>query len=324
MSLTSTRDWLALHIFYHNVMKQDAFLNECLIPAIRTLQAEGHCQDWFFLRYWEGGTHVRVRFLNPSAAVEEKIREAATAFMAAHPPEQELTREAYYENHTFDGEPVDVETLPWYPNGSVVQLPYEPEYKRYGGRHAMALGEEVFRISSDTAAAVIAATPGEYQKRMSMAMDLMILMARCLGVEADMMAPYFNRYSLYWQRFTPQPEDVRAKIKESFERQSEQLVPRFKTLLQFVNSADDFPIYREFVNQLLDVRRRLEELAEQGLLESPYDEEPVDSAMRTVYAITGIAFSHLHMTNNRLGLTPVYEHYLGYMVHLTAAKATGE
>lgn len=323
MSTTATRDWLALHIFYHNVLKQDDLLNECLIPVIRTLQAEGHCKEWFFLRYWEGGTHVRVRFLNPSAAVEEKVRAAAAAYLAAHPPEQELTREAYYEHHTFDGEPVDVEALPWYPNGSIVRLPYEPEYKRYGGAHAMALSEEVFRISSDAAAAVLAATPGEYQKRVSMAMDLMILTARCFGVEADAMAQYFSRYYLYWQRFAPKPEEVRAKILESFERQSEQLVPRFKMLLQFVDSADEFPIYREWVNQLLEVRRRLEALAERGLLESPYDEEAVDSAHRTAYAITGIAFSHLHMTNNRLGLTPVYEHYLGYLIHLTAARATG-
>jgi len=312
-----------LHIFYHHVMKQDAFLNECLIPTIRTLQANGHCQDWFFLRYWEGGTHVRVRFLNPSSEVEAAVREAATAFMTAHPPEQELTREAYYANHTFDGEPVDVETLPWYPNGSVVKLPYEPEYKRYGGVHAMPIGEEVFRISSDAAAAVLAATPGEYQKRVSMAMDLMVLMAHCFGVDEDAMAQYFTRYYSYWQGFTPNAEEVRTKILESFERQSAQLVPRFKTLIQFVNTTDDFPIYRQWVESLRDIRRRLEELASRGELECPYDNDPVDSELRTKVALTGICFSQLHMTNNRLGLSPVYEHYLGYLIHLTAAQATG-
>lgn len=312
------REWRALHIFYHHFEKQDDLLLDCLFPAVRQLQADGHCREWFFLRYWDGGPHIRIRFLQPSEHAVEYVREQAAAFIADHPPQQEMTAEAYYANHKFDGEAVDRNSLSWYGNGSIVELPYEPEYKRYGGLAAMAVSEDLFMHSSDIVEQVLQATRGEYQKRMSIAMDLMLLTALCLGVRAEDAGRFFERYMYSWQTFVDQPEAQRAKIREGFERQREVWVPRFRNLVEFVDSDHEFMFYRTWVNHLKEAFRRYEEIALQGELVCPYDDDPVDDERRRRWAIASIAVSQIHMTNNRLGVLMSYEHYLSCMLHLMA------
>ncbi|TCP59067.1 thiopeptide-type bacteriocin biosynthesis protein [Tumebacillus sp. BK434] len=321
MTEQAERNWMALHLFYHHFEKQDDLLLDCLMPAVRKLQAEGHCKQWFFLRYWDGGPHIRIRFLEPADQVEPYIREQAEAYMRAHPPEQEMSREAYYAQHKFDGEEVDRGALPWYGNGSIVKLPYEPEVKRYGGAAALPVSEDLFTHSSDIVEQALCATRGEYQKRMSIAMDLMLLTALCLGVRLEDVGMFFWRYMYSWQTFVDQPDEQRAKIRATFERQRESLVPRFQTLAAFVDSEQEFLFYRQWVNHLKAAFARYEALACQGELACPYDDEPVDSERRRRYAIASIAVSQIHMTNNRLGVLMSYEHYLSCMLHLAASEA---
>ncbi|ARU62695.1 hypothetical protein CBW65_18210 [Tumebacillus avium] len=326
MTGVTKREWLALHIFYHHFEKQDDLLLDCLMPAARKLRAEGHCQAWFFLRYWDGGPHIRIRFLQPDEHVEPYIREQAAAYMQAHPPAQEMSREAYYAQHKFDGEAVDRDSLPWYGNGSIVRMPYEPETKRYGGAAALPVSEDLFAHSSDMVEQVLTATRGEYQKRMNIAMDLMLLTALCLGVRVEDAGMFFERYMYSWQTFVDQPEAQRVKIRELFERQREVWVPRFRTLVEFIDSDQEFMFYRQWVDQLKAAFARYEAIALQGELVCPYDDDPVDSERRRRYAIASIAVSQIHMTNNRLGVLMSYEHYLSCMLHLAASEAvqTGE
>ncbi|MFD2171146.1 lantibiotic dehydratase C-terminal domain-containing protein [Tumebacillus lipolyticus] len=313
------REWAGFHIFYHHFEKQDDLLLDCLFPAVRKLQAEGHCREWFFLRYWEGGPHIRIRFLQPSEQVEAYIREQAVAFIEANPPQAEMSATAYYANHKFDGEAVDRDSLPWYGSGSIVRLPYEPEFKRYGGSAAMEVSEDLFNSSSDLVEQVLRATRGEYQKRMNIAMDLMLLTALCLGVRVEDVGMFFERYMYSWQTFVDQPEAQRVKIGELYERQRDVWKPRFRTLVEFVNSDQEFLFYRQWVDQLKRAFARLEEIALRGELVCPYDDDPVDSERRRRYAIASIAVSQIHMTNNRLGVLMSYEHYLSCMLRLMAA-----
>ncbi|ASS75446.1 hypothetical protein CIG75_10980 [Tumebacillus algifaecis] len=320
MTAPTEREWTALHIFYHHFEKQDDLLLDCLMPAVRKLQAEGHCNEWFFLRYWDGGPHIRIRFLQPSEQVETYIREQAAAFIAANLPQQEMDASTYYANHKFDGEAVDQDSLSWYGNGSIVNLPYEPEFKRYGGIKAMAVSEDLFTHSSDIVEQVLQATRGEYQKRMNIAMDMMLLTALCLGVRAEDVGMFFERYMYSWQGFVDKPDEQRAKIGEMFERQRDMWVTRFRTLVEFVDSDQEFMFYRQWVDHLKAAFARYEEIALRGELVCPYDDDPVDHERRRRYAIASIAVSQIHMTNNRLGVLMSYEHYLSCMLHLAAAR----
>lgn len=322
--MTAPRAWLGLHIFYHNLLKQDDLLTQCIAPTIQELQAEGACTDWFFLRYWEGGPHLRVRLLNPSAAVEPLLRERITVFLAEHPPEREWTREQYYANHTFDGEPVDIATLPWYPNGTILSLPYAPEYKRYGGTAAMPVSEFVFHHSSVAALEVIEATRENFGQRLSLAMDLMVLTALCMRVQPEALAHYFSRYTSYWQGFEAQSDAALQRLNKMWEQNRPSLVPRMRTLFNFAKGQEDAPIYRRFVDRLREAVQRYEGEPVRGDLQCPFDDDPVETDARVAWVVSSIAFSQIHMTNNRLGLTPQLEHLLGGLIQRAVVEAREE
>ena len=51
--------WLSLHFFHHGDL--DRLLVECVGPLVLALKREGAIAESFFLRYWNGGPHIRLR-----------------------------------------------------------------------------------------------------------------------------------------------------------------------------------------------------------------------------------------------------------------------
>jgi hypothetical protein len=309
-------DWLALHIFYHDHLKQDALLLEGLLPEIRRLGEQGAYRKWFFLRYWEGGPHLRIRFFRADDTVEELVRRAASAFMTKHPPERLLTRDEYYRNHRFDGEPVDLDSLPWHENGSVILFPYFPELDRYGGLLAMPVSEDLFFASSELAVKIMRQTPA-YPERVIRAMDIMVLTALSLEVKPVELAEYFRHYARFWRRYLDDPEPAEERIRTSFAKQQGGLVQRLRLLIRLARGEFRFELFRDWLHALAKAREAYQDLYRRGALLSPVP-VPAGSADAFRAAVSAIAVSQIHMTNNRLGIPPVYEHYLGTMIQLAA------
>ncbi|WP_124728418.1 thiopeptide-type bacteriocin biosynthesis protein [Staphylospora marina] len=318
MSSAAHPDWLALHAFTHDPFGQDSLLLEGILPALRRLERKGAFQKWFFLRYWEGGPHLRVRFFRPEEGVEASIREAAETFLKSRPPARTLTRDAYYANHRFDGEPVDPDTLPWYEHGQVVRLPYFPEIDRYGGPEAMPVSEDLFHASSELAVRVMEAS-GSLNDRVARAMDIMVVTALAMEVKPEELETYFDRYARFWERFVDDPEASEKRIRASFERQKDSLVHRLRLLIRLVRGEFTYELFANWLNALNRAREAYADIHRNGRLRAPFPGAPDDPAQFFRAAVSGIAFSQIHMTNNRLGVPPVHEHYLGMMISLTAA-----
>lgn len=294
----------------------DELLCKCIFPTVRNLQRDGFCKEWFFLRYWEGGPHIRIRFLKNSYTdrVDDKIRTAVSLFMKEHPLEKELIKEEYYSNHKFDGEKQEIEKLPWYKNGSVIRFPYIPEIERYGGEQAIQVSEHIFMVSSEAVAELLKQVEDNHHKRFVIALDLMILTAFCLGVKKQDLSHFFLWYAKYWSKFVNDPENNRKQIEDSYSRQEERLQKRFKALVEFLNSSSTHPIYSQYVENLNSDCQRLENLAKQKQLYPQYENNILNSESSTL--IGRVAFSQIHMTNNRLGINTNFEFNLGYFLHL--------
>jgi thiopeptide-type bacteriocin biosynthesis protein len=128
-------DWTSLHVFLPGgPATEDACLTEAVVPAVAGA-------DWFFIRYWEGGPHLRVRLRgsdDEGAALEGALR-------------------AWAEPR----------------GGSVAAIAYEPETQRYGGPEGLAVSERFFRESSEVAATVVAKAPAG-GPRTGVALDLLV------------------------------------------------------------------------------------------------------------------------------------------------------
>lgn len=99
--MTPRMDWWAFHVFLFDPAQGEACLLEDIMPALRDLLAQGRVSSWFFIRYWEGGPHLRVRLagIGPEdrAALLERVRAHAAMRCSA----TTMTREDYYAGHPF-------------------------------------------------------------------------------------------------------------------------------------------------------------------------------------------------------------------------------
>lgn len=159
-------DWLSAHICYHGPL--DLVLTDLVVPLVRELWAEHLIEDFFFLRYWDGGPHVRLR-LRPGvggpAPVRSLVDRCCREFFWKNPAPETLDPDTYpaWAAALAAAEGVrDYRPTP-YPNHTLVQVPYRPEYRRYGRGPAMAVVERHFGESSRIALALLC-SGGEAQR----------------------------------------------------------------------------------------------------------------------------------------------------------------
>jgi len=73
--------WLSFHLFTR--MPLEPLLAEALLPMVEAERAAGRLKRFFFIRYSEGGPHLRLRFL-PSGGHRAAIARALAAHMRAY------------------------------------------------------------------------------------------------------------------------------------------------------------------------------------------------------------------------------------------------
>jgi hypothetical protein len=133
--MSADNPWLSAHAFYHGDL--DRLLLDVAAPLTDGLTGDGAITHHFFLRYWAGGPHLRLRVL-PSgedvrAEVVRRIREHFEDYFARHPAPDRMTPGEYAETARWlagvEGVPYPAELRP---NNSLAFLPYEREHAKYG------------------------------------------------------------------------------------------------------------------------------------------------------------------------------------------------
>ncbi|MFD4459730.1 thiopeptide-type bacteriocin biosynthesis protein [Nocardia sp. NPDC058480] len=153
--------WDSVHVFFHG--DHDRLLTEFVAPLVDDLTAEHAIEGWFFLRYWEGGPHIRLRLLPASNAAGDLLRTTVTqraeSYLRAHPSDSSWTDAFYRRTAEFlarqEGMASHFDHLS--PNNSVAWIPYEREFHRYGRGSAIEAVERHFCDSSGLAVDVIRA-----------------------------------------------------------------------------------------------------------------------------------------------------------------------
>ncbi|MFJ9840913.1 thiopeptide-type bacteriocin biosynthesis protein [Kitasatospora sp. NPDC101155] len=201
--------WLSWHIHvpFAAADRIDELVAGPLAGLIAALRQDRAISRWFFIRYWEGGPHLRLR-LRPTtrsspAGLDTAVREAFAALAGAL---NESDAVAGY----LDGisrlarasglaDPSVDESL-----ATTVQPPgvhaatYVPERARYGSGELLDAAEAVFERSSDLAVRVAGAAPTTMQLRL-IGLEVIAKLAdgvERLGGDTD---AYLARYADYWR-----------------------------------------------------------------------------------------------------------------------------
>ncbi|MHA6765689.1 lantibiotic dehydratase C-terminal domain-containing protein [Streptacidiphilus sp. PAMC 29251] len=164
---TRWRSW-QLHVATFAPGALETVLTEAVGPLadrLGLLEADG--PPWFFLRYWQGGPHLRLRLGGlteaEAASVESELARRLRTLDAAVPGAQRIDQEGYRRAVRplaaagEAGNPL--------PAGDLLapglhRTAYEPEYARYGGRQLIGRSEQLFHRSSQVALRVCLARAG--------------------------------------------------------------------------------------------------------------------------------------------------------------------
>jgi thiopeptide-type bacteriocin biosynthesis protein len=285
--------WVSFHLFRTDRLND--FLLAAVAPFVAEVSAERLTSSFFFIRYHEGGPHVRLRLLTRSRGA--LVRRTHVYF------------HAYFKEHPSTAAPRSL-TPATFVNDSVVESRYEPELQRYGGPKRIGISERHFEASSRAVLGAIAERRGTYESAIGTAIQLHLIFAHALGFASMDAARFFDGVL---KRFAAAPawlpgvlsaDEAMERFAESFERQRDSLVTLHQTIWSALEEGQEFE--QAWANRWLadNVTTARQLRRARGLK----PKEPLTSADCAILA------SYFHMTNNRLGLLNGDEAYVGYLL----------
>lgn len=252
----------------------DAVLLDLVAPLMHRLWQEGLIRRGFFIRYHEGGHHLRVRFCGTHLALCGPVRSLIDASL-----------QAYVAPRQAEPGPVGMNTGML----SYEYQRYEPEVERYGGSLGLRISEDHFAASSAIALSVLATERAGRGSRQSAALVLLRASAQGFQMGSGQRAEsfeqfYLRRMALAW-RTPPSREGL------------QQLVPvdpsaaRGRTLW--------WPLSEQWQGSIARTYQALCHLQEQGALST---------------SLPALLSAYIHMLCNRLGIYPREETCLCYLL----------
>ena len=84
------RTWLAVYLYYAEPWEK--LLTEAVKPFAEQVISEGLADHYFYIRYWERGPHIRLRFMGDPDTLEGQVKprleQHFNAWMAANPSDR--------------------------------------------------------------------------------------------------------------------------------------------------------------------------------------------------------------------------------------------
>jgi hypothetical protein len=303
--MASTQDavWRAVHVYRHT--EQDRFLIDVLVPTLADLRSRRSLRRAFFLRYWQGGPHVRIRLLlDPvhADAVQAEVTERFRAALRRTPVQVTFDAEGFDR----DAQPTlaaleggSVEAL--YPPDTVLPEIYRPELGKYGGPPGVAIAERVFDVSTAVVLAGLPALAAAPARRLGAGFTAMLQGMRGAGMTPAEMAGFLHHYCVLWSPYV---------FDRFLETWPDLLAARRIALLGHARVLLADPTDGTLGAALRDARET--ERADPCVLPALTMLGPDAPPERRRWALL---LSYLHTHNNRLGLIPEQEAFLGYLGH---------
>lgn len=310
-------EWVAVHAFHHGDL--DPLLVEAVAPLVAG-------RRWFFLRYWDGGPHLRVRVAAPPGEADDvraALVDGLAGYLAGHPAAATMSAEAYRqlaaELAAREGATGSERELR--PPGSVTPEPYRPEHDVYGTGAPLAHVEQHFVESSELALEVVAGGASAERRRGLALVAVLLLLAE---VEPDLPALAGSMAAGGtddWSPAGPGPagtDGQREQLAAAFESQRDRLRATARQVwATAAQGGGGGSVTDRWLRSVRTLHRALEGCAERGELGVPPASSPLAGHLRTLPAsrqvVTAILLRCGHLLNNRIGVGPTEETYVTYL-----------
>jgi thiopeptide-type bacteriocin biosynthesis protein len=290
--------WISAHLFtrgavYGNPI--DGIILDFVAPFVRECRLDALIERYFYIRYGKGGSHVRLRLFGDLHTLQSQVSSLLVSRAETEPT---------------------IRHLEW--------IAYEPELARYGGAFAMAVAEEIFCASSDTAIELLARVrSSEKGRRLGQALAVMIVTAHAFCPDRELTGRFFEHYHRSYLkaivRDLPETENaVTMAFDEAFERQSAMLRDYVEQIWFCLSNGESVSEPLDAYNATLVAQRpALRELWSSGRF-------PIQPRFKTDWnaSLNLVVPSYIHMMNNRIGVSVREETYLARVAQLALASGS--
>ena len=310
---STSRSWESLHLFYHRgSTDSDALLLNAIAPTMNDAQQRKDLTSWFFVRYWQGGPHFRIRFRESRPAASGEICRTLAGHLATRTKnDTPLEPAEYYRSFTArDTDPVA--TYGWHSDHSIVRSRYVPETERYGGAVGLAVSEDMFGVSTQAALAAIRLSP-DRDRRLDLSLSTLLATVLGLGVDSLTAAGWLRAYSFSFS-FSSEvaalpTADLRLHAEREYFRKVDACVHRLRSVeRELVEGRPESSLICWWNQQVRSYVARYVQADRDGELSS----SPLE-----------VMQSQLHMFHNRLGIAITDECYLSWLASVILLRADG-
>lgn len=289
--------WISAYIFHQGYLysyESDRVIMEIVKPFIEMCYENSWIKNYFFIRYSEGGTHIRLRFYGEESILENTVKKELEIFLKKNFPKE------------LEVDSPDYELLKW--------VDYEPEIERYGGAHAIKIAEEYFNYSSifciELLEGVIDGNNSQRLGKGLIATNLIIYTfteSREIGYK--LAEQYHKGYLSAVARQEDTKNDVLELFKNGFDKQAQNLIEFNNNLWEVLDSDGEIPEnFKVFLDNLKSIKSKLQQIDSEGKLIEK------ESSIDLTGKLFRIIPSYIHMMNNRLGISIPEESYLTYLI----------
>ncbi len=321
--------WFSVNLFYNEPW--EIFLTRAVLPYLDTVIGTGIGEQYFFVRYWERGPHIRLRLKAEQAVIEHILRPNLQEHFDNYFEAKPSTRiEPAYPPHF-------TEAQKWIPNDTMTFSAYEAETLRYGGVEGMEIAENQFHVSSEVVLQSIKGKGNKwtYDDALGLAIKLHLSFAQAIGLDLGETEHFFNFIFSNWlpkafksyhkdlgdKAFQKESETTIAAFHKAFSLQADQLVTYHGALWEAIKQRDqleDQSLIRwikanEMMNWKYEALIHRDKLNRRNSGYRYFDliAEHMDKTQQKRWSIYA---DFVHMTNNRLGILNRDEGYLGYLI----------
>lgn len=323
-----SRIWVAAYIYYSEPW--ESLLVSSIKPLAENVIKWNLAEQFFFIRYWENGPHIRLRFGGDSRIrmflIKLLIMRNLGIYISKNPSK---INETYQESQARGG----------VYNNFVAFNIYEPEFARYGGPIGMRIAEKQFYISSQTILNIMndKLDVWGYDTVLGIAIRLHLGLLHAFKIPVKEMGGFFRFVFENWIGWHFSKSEVgqekflleRSRMLEIYERsfmsQGAHIATHIEKFLKALehNILFDQNWINGWVDEMSKIGHELKAAEAKNLLTLPKpSSEKIQSSDKKSQRLWGIMESYVHMTNNRLGVLNRDESYLGYLLYKSLDQIT--
>lgn len=272
------REWKAIHIYYYD--NQDFLIMNGICPVLKKY----NISDFFFIRYWEHGPHIRLRLLNLDKNTFEAIKVKINTFIKSKPSDIRIIEDEYCKLSAdyAKKENINKKSISYMlPNNTLHNAAYTPEIEKFHGEEGVTIAEDEFIYSSALAVNILNVANAKKQKLYFGAAFVLSLLNTVMKNKNELKS-FMILYREYWERYATLNPDIKIRMMVNIKDHTIN-IEAINKIKNFYTTNNFEKIHKSIFNKIADLS---------------------DNNRRTTY---DFLMNFIHLFNNRIGIIPLEE-----------------